>query len=160
MDVVGLRVCLIARTNEFCCLASSAHWRHLCAIPFHVALLWGSRVNLAINSHSEACLRNSSGGCIGTFPCYLQFHLSHNDSESRWFLMRFGMFTAAAKELRGAASVVPPFARACRNRSPTRAAPPARTNRVQSLPNSNMPAHVADIPLKLALGSRHSTSGA
>ena len=55
-------------------MAISAHRRHLSAIPLHVALLCGSRVNSAITSHSPACFRNSSRACIyqpprnGTVP--------------------------------------------------------------------------------------------
>jgi len=46
-------------------LANSAHWSHRSAIRVHVALLAGSRANLAICRQSVACRRNSSGGCIG-----------------------------------------------------------------------------------------------
>src|SRR5262249_39720970 len=45
-----------------CTLKVSAHCSHRSAIRIHVALLAGSRVNLAICSQSAACRRNSSDG--------------------------------------------------------------------------------------------------
>jgi hypothetical protein len=42
-----------------------AHKRHRSAIPFHVDLLAGSRVNRAIGSQSAACFKNSLRGFIG-----------------------------------------------------------------------------------------------
>jgi hypothetical protein len=45
-------------------LKTSAQRSHRSAIRLQVALLAGSRVNLAIRWQSAACLRNSSGGFI------------------------------------------------------------------------------------------------
>ena len=45
---------------------TSAQRSHRSAIRLHVALLAGSRVDLAICWHSAACLRNSSDGFMGT----------------------------------------------------------------------------------------------
>jgi hypothetical protein len=78
---LGLRGSFLGCTAKLSRLACSAHLRHLSAIPLHVALLCGSVVNLAISSHSAACLRNSSGACIRGPP-----HSSvqpHNPDERR-----------------------------------------------------------------------------
>jgi hypothetical protein len=53
---------------ELCAANTPAHRRHLSAMRRHVALLSRSRVNLAISSHSAACLINCSVGCIGRSP--------------------------------------------------------------------------------------------
>jgi len=44
----------------------SAHRCHLSAMPFQETLSSGLRASLAMNSHSAACFKNSSGGCIGS----------------------------------------------------------------------------------------------
>jgi hypothetical protein len=51
-------------------LDRSAHRSHLSAIRFHVALLAGSRVTLAICWHSAARFRNSSGGFIAVMEAH------------------------------------------------------------------------------------------
>lgn len=65
-----------ARSDRFagcdvgCCRwNASAQRSHRSAIRLHVALLAGSRVNLAICWHSAACLRNSSDGFMGPPRC-------------------------------------------------------------------------------------------
>ena len=60
------RRCDERRAAKLWLVDTSAHRFHRSAIRRQVALLFGSRVNLAISSHSAACLRNSSGGCIGS----------------------------------------------------------------------------------------------
>jgi hypothetical protein len=46
---------------------ASPGWRSFCVPPIqHIeAMLAGSRASLAVTLHSVACLKNSSGGCIG-----------------------------------------------------------------------------------------------
>ena len=51
------------RAAKFWLVDTSAHRFHRSAIRRQVALLSG--LNLAISSHSAACFKNSSGGCIG-----------------------------------------------------------------------------------------------
>src|SRR3974390_409666 len=55
----------MSRAARLCLVNRSAQRSHLSAIRRHVSLSSRLRENLAINSHSAACLRNSSGGLIG-----------------------------------------------------------------------------------------------
>jgi hypothetical protein len=90
-------------------LAISAHRRHLSAIPLHVALLCGSRVNSAITSHSPACFRNSSRACITNLPAMVRFRtqvltgkvgdrslVSWNKNGARAHRALYGRFTTSA----------------------------------------------------------------